>query len=93
LDRPAPPALPTVTAATPEDRPLWLLDPPRPLTVRDTVPHWRNRPLTLFAQEERFSQPWQTQAARRYHVAHHPDGLCCWVFQDDQEGWWLQGFF
>ncbi|MCU5788667.1 hypothetical protein, partial [Alloalcanivorax marinus] len=69
-------------------------DPPRPLAVRDSVPHWRDRPLTLFPQEERFSQPWHHQAARRYHVAHHPDGLCCWVFQDERDkGWWLQGFF
>ena len=76
-----------------QDRPLWLLDPPRPLTLRDRVHHWRGRPLTLFPQEERFSQPWHDLAARRYRVAHHPDGLCCWVFEDDQARWWLQGFF
>ncbi|MBF1800572.1 Y-family DNA polymerase [Alloalcanivorax profundimaris] len=93
LERPPAPAAPPAAPATPEDRPLWLLDPPRPLSVRDAVPHWRDRPLSLFPQEERFSQPWHDQAARRYHVAHHPDGLCCWVFQDDRDGWWLQGFF
>jgi len=93
----APLASPPKTAAddqdSDQDRPLWLLDPPRPLTLRDRVPHWRGRPLTLFPQEERFSQPWHDLAARRYRVAHHPDGLCCWVFEDDQARWWLQGFF
>lgn len=94
FEKAARPAPPPDTPAPPEDRPLWLLDPPRPLAVRDSVPHWRDRPLTLFPQEERFSQPWHHQAARRYHVAHHPDGLCCWVFQDERDkGWWLQGFF
>lgn len=94
LDRPSP-----VTATTPpdpprhHDRPQWLLDPPRRLHDQDNVPLWRGRPLALFPQEERFSQPWQGIAPRRYRVAHHPDGLCCWVFQDDGLQWWLQGFF
>lgn len=75
------------------DRPQWLLDPPRLLHDRAGIPLWRGRPLALFPQEEHFSQPWQGNGPRRYRVAHHPDGLCCWVFRDDNQQWWLQGFF
>lgn len=78
---------------TPRDRPSWLLDPPQRLQDQNDVPYWRARPLTLFPQSERFSQPWHGGHPRRYRIAHHPDGLCCWVFQDDDQQWWLQGFF
>ncbi|WP_157933862.1 Y-family DNA polymerase [Alloalcanivorax mobilis] len=93
LGRPATARLAEPSPGRVNDRPLWLLDPPRRLDDHNNVPHWRGRPLTLFPQSERFSQPWHGAAPRRYRVAHHPDGLCCWVFQDDQHGWWLQGFF
>lgn len=91
--RRATPPGPAHDIGTPRDRPPWLLDPPLRLEKRNNVPHWRARPLTLFPQSERFSQPWHGITPRRYHIAHHPDGLCCWVFQDDNQQWWLQGFF
>lgn len=92
----APLARPEAASAGPparHDRPPWLLEPPLRLHDRDSVPLWRGSALTLFPQEERFSQPWRGISPRRYRVAHHPDGLCCWVFQDDSLQWWLQGFF
>lgn len=82
-----------VDTARQGDRPAWLLDPPLRLDDRTQAPSWRGRPLVLFPHTERFSQPWQGITPRRYRVAHHPDGLCCWVFQDEEQQWWLQGFF
>lgn len=90
----APPAAP-LPVSTPvfSDRPCWLLDPPLRLPDRNHRPSWRGQPLSLFPQQERFSQPWASSAPRAYRIAHHPDGLCCWVFQDHRQQWWLQGFF
>ncbi|MFT0137875.1 Y-family DNA polymerase [Alcanivoracaceae bacterium MT1] len=76
-----------------QDRPLWLLESPLRLHQDNGVPVWRGQPLRLFPQQERFSQPWRGTMPRHYRLAHHPQGECCWLFQDARQQWWLHGFF
>lgn len=82
-------------------RPLWLLDPPQPLTSRDGRPYWHGA-LTLQRGPERLDvMPWSPArlpepclGPRDYWVARHRQGGHCWVFQNRRnQRWFLHGLF
>lgn len=67
-------------------RPLWLFDPPRPVTRRQ---------LQLLHGPERIqSHWWQGEAiSRDYYIAQHQQGAQCWAFEDGLAQWYLHGYF
>ena len=82
-------------------RPLWLLDPPQPLTSRDGRPYWHG-PLTLQRGPERLDlMPWSPArlpepclGPRDYWVAQRRQGGHCWIFQNlSNQRWFLHGLF
>lgn len=77
-------------------RPLWVLDPPRPLGLRDGQP-WHDGVLALESGPERIETGWWSEAgvARDYYVARNPAGVYLWVYRDraDGGGWYLHGMF
>ena len=76
------------------DEPIWLLEKPWPLHQRQDQLFWRGAPLNILPGEQILSSDWwATPVQRQYHVAQHPLGLCCWIFRDKQNQWFLQGFF
>lgn len=78
-----------------QDVPLWLLETPWPLQQREQKLIWRGAALELLPGQKNISLNWWQQLTQRqYFVARHPQGLCCWVFRDQQnQRWYLQGFF
>lgn len=80
------------------DAPLWLLEQPLPLRSRQQQIFWRGAALELLPGLRQFNEPWWQPHQgwqRRYHIARHPLGIHCWLFQQgDAEGpWFLHGFF
>jgi len=80
------------------DAPLWLLEQPLPLRSRQQQIFWRGGVLELLPGLRQFNEPWwqpHQGCQRRYHIARHPLGIHCWLFQQgDAEGpWFLHGFF
>jgi protein ImuB len=80
------------------DAPLWLLEQPLPLRSRQQQIFWRGAALELLPGLRQFNEPWWQPHQgwqRRYHIARHPLGIHCWLFQQgDTEGpWFLHGFF
>jgi protein ImuB len=73
-------------------RPLWLLDPPRPLKTQGETP-WLDGPLTLLSGPERIESGWWdgNDAARDYFVACDCEGAKFWLFREEQ--WFLHGIF
>jgi protein ImuB len=78
-------------------RPLWLLDPPRPLR---TPPD--HRPWVLHDGPERIESGWWdgNDVRRDYFVAESPSGERIWIYRDGRRGfgegdgeWFVQGFF
>ena len=97
----APPALDTRArgAAVPVPaipRPLWLLQAPQPLEVRDGLPQ-RGGLLTLISEPERIESGWWDggDVARDYYSACDPYGVRLWVFRERHapHGWFLHGIF
>ncbi|PXW98591.1 protein ImuB [Sphaerotilus hippei] len=97
------PANPAPGATTPP-RPVWLLDPPRPLAVHDDLPLHQGRPLQLLTRAERIETGWHdTHLVRRdYHVALGQDGVLHWVYREHARlgepllhppRWFLHGLF
>lgn len=101
------PALDPVRATTPGQRartaepargprPVWLVEPPRPLREIGDKPH-HDGPLTLVAGPERIESGWWDQAgvARDYFVARTADHALLWIFRERRlpAGWFLQGYF
>lgn len=90
---------PPVSATTAGDMPLWLLETPLPLRNQAQQPSWRGAPLTLLPDARYCNEPWWQQGQqgrqRHYRIAHHPLGLCCWLFcyRDQPQQWFLHGFF
>jgi protein ImuB len=75
--------------------PLWLLDPPCPLGVREQRPDYGGR-LELEHLPERIETGWWDgcDVARDYFVARNPAGERLWVFRDRRSGgWYLHGLF
>jgi len=80
------------------DAPLWLLEQPLPLRSRQQQVFWRGAALEILPGLRQFNEPWWQPHQgwqRRYHIARHPLGMHCWLFQQgDAEGsWFLHGFF
>lgn len=67
-------------------RPLWLLPHPTPLTV--TPDNWLSGP-------ERISGGWWDGARvmRDYYIARLPGGQLAWVYRDNQQAWFVHGWF
>lgn len=78
-----------------QERPLWLLETPQPLYEKDGVLFLQQQALDMFYREERISSHWwSNKQLRRYRIARHPSGLCCWIYRDEkQKRWFLHGLF
>ncbi len=76
-------------------RPLWLLEQPEPLAVRNAQPRYHG-PLRLESGPERIETGWWDDAgvARDYYVAKANGGMYLWVFRERGSGaWYLHGRF
>lgn len=82
-------------------RPLWLLEKPIALLMRQHRPFYGSA-LRLVSQPERVEAGWWTDqiVARDYFVAEASDHCCYWIYRerpntaDDDEGrWFLHGLF
>jgi protein ImuB len=86
--------------ATPQ-RPLLLVEAPRPLACRQETPDYGG-PLALVAGPERIESGWwdigsphRRGVHRDYFVARNPRGQTLWVYRElaAPRGWFLHGFF
>ena len=79
-------ATPTTTNAV--DRPLWLLDPPRPANAKG---------FKLLDGPERIDVGWWEDDARAlewdYFVAVAKTGARRWLYRDREQRWYLHGYF
>lgn len=70
------------------DRPLWLLDPPRPVNAKG---------FKLLDGPERIDVGWWEDDARAlkrdYFVAMAQTGARCWLYRDREQRWYLHGYF
>ena len=77
-------------------RPLWLLQPPRPLAEISEVPQYEG-PLTLLTTPERIESGWWDghDIVREYYVARNPAHALLWIYREPRgkRGWYLHGFF
>ncbi|MEL7023708.1 MAG: DNA polymerase Y family protein [Pseudomonadota bacterium] len=79
-------------------RPLWLLERPQPLAVRDGRPYHLGA-LLLNHGPERISAGWweHNNSVRDYFVATDTDAARLWVFRSwthqHEPRWWLHGVF
>jgi protein ImuB len=78
-------------------RPLWLLEEPRPLSMLESTPQYRNQPLALTAGPERIESGWwdDGDVKRDYFIAQTPDLAMVWIYQERRRpgGWYLHGIF
>ena len=78
------------------ERPLWLLDPPRPIETMAGIP-WLDGRLHLSHGPERIESGWWDghDIARDYFVADHPRGARYWVYRElrQRRAWYLHGVF
>ena len=66
-------------------RPLWLLDPPKPVAARG---------FSIESGPERIETGWWDAAqARDYFVATAASGSRCWLYRDQRDRWFLHGYF
>ena len=74
--------------ATEVNRPLWLLDPPRPVNAKR---------FRLLDGPERIDVGWWEDDARAperdYFVAMAQSGARCWLYRDREQRWYLHGYF
>ncbi|MGI9304726.1 MAG: Y-family DNA polymerase [Gammaproteobacteria bacterium] len=76
-------------------RPLWLLEQPRQLAVKDGEPQHRGA-LQLERGPERIEQGWWdgNDISRDYYHAVDTRGAHLWIFRERRTGrWFLHGFF
>jgi len=77
-------------------RPLWLLDAPVPLDVREGRPQWQGM-LSLEDGPERIESGWWDggDITRDYYIAVNPAGEQLWIYRNRRcrHAWYLQGFF
>lgn len=75
-------------SATEVNRPLWLLDPPRPVIAKR---------FRLLDGPERIDVGWWEDGAsaleRDYFVAMAQSGARCWLYRDREQRWYLHGYF
>ena len=78
-----------------QPRPLWMLDKPLRLMMRDQRPIYR-RPLKMLTRTERIEAGWWdgNRVERDYYVAADDRGHMFWVYRERLSGeWYLQGLF
>lgn len=78
-----------------DDRPLWLLDPPRMLRVENGHPVYHGA-LRIQVGPERIEGGWwdQRDISRDYFAATGESGEKLWIYLDnDTRRWYLHGFF
>jgi len=77
-----------------QPRPLWMLDQPLRLMVRDQRPIYR-RPLTMLTRTERIEAGWWDGdfVERDYYIAADDRGHLFWVYRKRKGEWYLQGLF
>jgi len=82
----APGAAPPRAPAGAGPRPLWLLEPPRPVGEDGFV---------LLAGPERIESGWWdgAEARRDYFIAQSGDAALLWVYRERAGGWFLHGIF
>jgi protein ImuB len=89
--------LPGLPAWSPQQRPLWLLQVPRPLLLRAGRPCHRGQPLQLLSGPERLETGWWDGSGicRDYYVARAAHGEKLWVFRERNSAhdWFLHGMF
>ncbi|RKE36883.1 protein ImuB [Paraburkholderia sp. BL23I1N1] len=76
-------------------RPVWMLDKPLRLMMRDQRPIYR-RPLKMLIRTERIEAGWWdgNRVERDYYVAADDRGHMFWVYRERFSGeWYLQGLF
>ena len=77
-------------------RPLWILERPRHLPLRDERP-WLDGRLTLREGPERIESGWWDGAdvSRDYFVASNPAGTMLWIYRERRAArrWFLHGVF
>jgi protein ImuB len=77
-------------------RPVWFLDPPRPLREVNHAPFYEG-PLKLLSSAERIESGWwdSGQIRRDHFIAQTADGALVWIFREHKQplGWFLQGYF
>lgn len=78
-----------------QPRPVWMLDKPLRLMMRDQRPIYR-RPLKMLTRTERIEAGWWdgNRVERDYYVAADDGGHMFWVYRERLSGeWYLQGLF
>lgn len=78
-----------------QPRPVWMLERPLRLVVRDERPVYR-RPLKTLTRTERIEAGWWDGEGveRDYYVAGDDQGRMFWVYRERLSGqWFLQGLF
>ena len=83
------------TALPSQPRPVWMLDKPLRLMMRDQRPIYR-RPLKMLTRTERIEAGWWdgNTVERDYYVAADDRGHMFWVYRERLSGeWYLQGLF
>jgi protein ImuB len=78
-----------------QPRPLWMLDKPLRLMMREQRPIYR-RPLKMLTRTERIEAGWWdgNLVQRDYYVAADDRGHMFWVYRERLSGeWYLQGLF
>ncbi|MEM9172804.1 MAG: DNA polymerase Y family protein [Pseudomonadota bacterium] len=90
------------TATLALQRPAWLLQQPRELTVAQGQPCFQGRLTLLHGPERIDSDWWEAYASTRdYFVAQNPAGMRLWVYRQHSQDvagerrirWWLHGVF
>ncbi|MDE0038106.1 MAG: DNA polymerase Y family protein [Gammaproteobacteria bacterium] len=73
-------------AAMGHSRPLWLLDPPKPVDAGL---------FELVSGPERIETGWwnSRHLVRDYYVALSKHGARCWLYREQNENWFLHGYF
>jgi len=77
------------------ERPLWLLESPRPLAEVGSRPHHEG-PLELLAGPERIESGWWDgyDVARDYFIARMRNEALVWIYRErGGGGWYLHGLF
>lgn len=96
ITQPAQASLDLPESALPsQPRPVWMLDKPLRLMVRDQRPIYR-RPLKMLTRTERIEAGWWdgNLVERDYYVAADDRGQMFWVYRERLGGeWYLQGLF
>lgn len=77
-----------------QPRPVWMLDKPLRLMMRDQRPIYR-RPLKMLTRTERIEAGWWdgNLVERDYYIAADDRGHMFWVYRERLGEWYLQGLF